>query len=161
MVCWKKRSSFSTAPFGPGKCYCMNISTMIPVLNDVIWSVSTLSDLKFVLNNHSFRSSLFPHCRCNEPCSSNCVNGTCYQNKTCMEGCELNHWGPDCNQECSVRCAQGLDNSTTVCDRNGICVFGCKKTFMGQDCLQSCPVNCPERDCNATSGHCLQGTLIW
>lgn len=84
------------------------------------------------------------------------MNGTCYQNKTCTEGCELNHWGPDCNQECSDSCAQGQDNSTAVCDMNGICLFGCKKTFMGPNCLESCPVSCPERDCNAVSGHCLQ-----
>ena len=97
------------------------------------------------------------HCRCQTPCNSNCVNGTCYKNETCQAGCNINTWGPDCGQTCNANCVDAPDNTTSKCDRDGVCLYGCKLTFMGPTCSESCPTNCISNDCNATTGHCLQG----
>ena len=72
--------------------------------------------------------------RCTTPCNSNCADGTCHQNETCIQGCKLNTWGSDCGQTCSTNCKHALDNTMSSCDRQGLCLFGCQANFTGIFC---------------------------
>ena len=99
------------------------------------------------------------HCRCVEPCNSNCLNGTCYHNKTCRLGCKTGYWGSSCQQSCSTTCNNTLDNSTSSCDVSGHCVLGCKKTYMGAQCERRCNEACFDGDCHQDSGICVKGCI--
>ncbi|XP_060569203.1 multiple epidermal growth factor-like domains protein 10 [Ruditapes philippinarum] len=94
--------------------------------------------------------------QCIEPCSSNCVNGTCEQNSGhCKDGCTSNRvYGGRCDTPCNKNCNVG------TCKReDGYCDKGCKEGSYGNNCENICSATCLNQKCKRFDGSCTEGCI--
>ncbi|XP_052215407.1 cell death abnormality protein 1-like [Dreissena polymorpha] len=72
--------------------------------------------------------------KCENTCNSKCTNKSCYMNGNCKSGCLSNYYGPSCDTQCPINCAQNGSESRCSSE-TGICMYGCNAGFTGGNCM--------------------------
>ena len=106
-----------------------------------------------------------------EPCSSNCTNSLCKDDKgECYECKDFYSWGVQCEKICSKFCGE-VQKDQYICNRtDGSCFEGCLNSGHFSDeqctkcedkyyptsegCIYQCSSNCKDEYCNKEDGHC-------
>ncbi|WAR16623.1 TENX-like protein [Mya arenaria] len=72
-----------------------------------------------------------PHCSLD--CYTACKNVVCDINGNCLNGCDRNTYGKQCENACDEHCLSNGNN--TICsEQTGMCLFGCKPGYRGDFC---------------------------
>nr|XP_034315169.1 uncharacterized protein LOC117685067 isoform X2 [Crassostrea gigas] len=80
-------------------------------------------------------------------CSSNCLDGECYQERGICSACNNGSYGDFCDLKCFGDCNDKCDKGTGICG-------SCAKEKYGTYCNQTCPRNCTEGACKRETGKC-------
>ncbi|XP_060569201.1 cell death abnormality protein 1-like [Ruditapes philippinarum] len=94
--------------------------------------------------------------QCSEPCSNNCVNGTCeHYTGNCKYGCTSDRvYGGRCDTLCNKNCDAG------TCKReDGYCDKGCKEGSYGNNRENNCSATCLNNKCERADGSCTDGCI--
>ncbi|KAL4232925.1 hypothetical protein ACF0H5_007612 [Mactra antiquata] len=94
--------------------------------------------------------------QCNITCPEHCLNHICgVNNGSCLNGCENDRYGTECELKCSNTCKLSEDGSGSCDSYNGTCLHGYQDGYYGSKCEERCSVDCLEvKSCDQFTGAC-------